>query len=462
MHAVIAILAALVRRGADRRGRLPRRLGRRRRARAHVALHRRVPRHRRRARPAATTSSPAATPATTSTAARDGKWLAVGAIEPHFYAQPLPSCSAASSGPSTSTTTTCRTEIRADFRAAFATRDRDDWVASSAPADTCVSRGRTRCPSWSTIRTLAARDVVRRRARTRPSTATSARSGCVLAGHATRRRPTVEVRDARRSPTPTSCWPPPGSTPRTDRRPAEPKERSRERPRPTASPSATPSARSQYEEAGEFPVERGYIWTTLLVGRERQPAVLGRRGRRRDHRRPDRAADDALGLVPPAPLGAGPHGAGAAAAGPLRPQGALRPARGGHDRQHDRLPRAGAPRRRAAHPPDPAVGERAEDHQARHRPLLGDRRRVPQPARRAGRRRDATPASATSGRRRHEREPTKPHRSTTCTRATRCPSCATTSPRPPSCSARSRAATGGRCTTTTTSRSTATAPRTSS
>ena len=86
MHAVIAILAALVRRGRDRRGRVPRRVGRRRRARADVAVHRRVPRHRRRARARATTSSPAATPATTSTRARDGKWLAVGAIEPQFFA----------------------------------------------------------------------------------------------------------------------------------------------------------------------------------------------------------------------------------------------------------------------------------------------------------------------------------------------------------------------------------------
>ena len=50
MHAVMAILAALVRRGDDRRGRLPRRVGRRRRARAHVAARRRVPRHRRGAR----------------------------------------------------------------------------------------------------------------------------------------------------------------------------------------------------------------------------------------------------------------------------------------------------------------------------------------------------------------------------------------------------------------------------
>ena len=42
----------------------------------------------------------------------------------------------------------------------------------------------------------------------------------------------------------------------------------------------------------------------VRVGRERQPAVLGRRRRGRDHRRPDRAADDAVGVVPSAPLGA--------------------------------------------------------------------------------------------------------------------------------------------------------------
>jgi len=69
---------------------------------------------------------------------RDGKWLAVAVIEPHFFAN------------------LCRElgcerwldhqydddvqdEMRADFRVAFATRDRDDWVRQLAPADTCVA-----------------------------------------------------------------------------------------------------------------------------------------------------------------------------------------------------------------------------------------------------------------------------------------------------------------------------------
>jgi len=70
--------------------------------------------------------------------ARDGQWLSVGAIEPHFFAN------------------LCRElgvpelcehqldddrqdELRARFRAAFAARDRDDWVERLAPADTCVA-----------------------------------------------------------------------------------------------------------------------------------------------------------------------------------------------------------------------------------------------------------------------------------------------------------------------------------
>ena len=126
----------------------------------------------------------------------------------------------------------------------------------------------------------------------------------------------------------------------------------------------------------------------LRVGRERQPALLGRRRRRRDHRRPDRAAVDAVGLVPAPPLGAGPHRAERAAAGALRPEGALRASRGDHERQHHRVLR-----RRSG----PATGSPAASccarsatrrrTQARHRPVLGDRRRVPQPARRARRRR---------------------------------------------------------------------------
>jgi alpha-methylacyl-CoA racemase len=70
--------------------------------------------------------------------ARDGRWLAVGAIEGAFFAN------------------LCRAlgcerfidhqyddqkqdEIRAAFRTALAARDRDDWIAELAAKDTCVA-----------------------------------------------------------------------------------------------------------------------------------------------------------------------------------------------------------------------------------------------------------------------------------------------------------------------------------
>ena len=143
----------------------------------------------------------------------------------------------------------------------------------------------------------------------------------------------------------------------------------------------------QYEETGEFPVERGYIWTTCASVENGNPLfwdddvadeITGGRSRRRRCCR----------------CGSGPTTGRPGRTEPALPlqvhfdlKEQLRAARSGDDRQHDRLPRAGAPRRRAAHAPGPALGERAEDDEARHRPLLGDRRRVPQPARRARRRR---------------------------------------------------------------------------
>jgi alpha-methylacyl-CoA racemase len=71
-------------------------------------------------------------------ATRDGRWLAVGAIEPHFYANlckalDLPQYAGHQYDEER------QDEIRAAFASAFAKRDRDDWVAELAPADTCVA-----------------------------------------------------------------------------------------------------------------------------------------------------------------------------------------------------------------------------------------------------------------------------------------------------------------------------------
>jgi len=68
----------------------------------------------------------------------DGEWLAVGAIEPHFYAN-LCRALACEQWVDHQTDDAAQDEIRADFRAAFATKPRDVWVAELGPADTCVS-----------------------------------------------------------------------------------------------------------------------------------------------------------------------------------------------------------------------------------------------------------------------------------------------------------------------------------
>jgi alpha-methylacyl-CoA racemase len=71
-------------------------------------------------------------------AARDGKWLSVGAIEPHFFAN-LCRALGCDELATAQLDDARQDEIRERFRQAFATRDRDDWVARLAPNDTCVA-----------------------------------------------------------------------------------------------------------------------------------------------------------------------------------------------------------------------------------------------------------------------------------------------------------------------------------
>jgi alpha-methylacyl-CoA racemase len=89
--------------------------------------------------------------------ARDGKWLAVGAIEPRFYAN---LCEAIGCGQHVAhqMDDAKQDEIRGDFKAAFLQRDRDDWVAELAPNDTCVAPVYT-IPELSEDPHLAARGV---------------------------------------------------------------------------------------------------------------------------------------------------------------------------------------------------------------------------------------------------------------------------------------------------------------
>ncbi|HVN38242.1 MAG TPA: CoA transferase [Myxococcota bacterium] len=71
-------------------------------------------------------------------AARDGRWLAVAAIEPAFWAN-LCKALGLERWIAFQTDDARQDEIRRDLRTAFATRDRDDWVAELAPNDTCVA-----------------------------------------------------------------------------------------------------------------------------------------------------------------------------------------------------------------------------------------------------------------------------------------------------------------------------------
>ena len=70
--------------------------------------------------------------------ARDCEWLAVGAIEPQFWVN-LCRALGCEQWIDHQRDDTVQDAVRADLRAAFATRDRDDWVAELGPANTCVS-----------------------------------------------------------------------------------------------------------------------------------------------------------------------------------------------------------------------------------------------------------------------------------------------------------------------------------
>lgn len=69
---------------------------------------------------------------------RDGQWVAVGAIEPQFFANLCRELSC-EQWIDHQHDDAVQDDIRTDFRAAFSTRDRDTWVAELGPANTCVS-----------------------------------------------------------------------------------------------------------------------------------------------------------------------------------------------------------------------------------------------------------------------------------------------------------------------------------
>jgi alpha-methylacyl-CoA racemase len=70
--------------------------------------------------------------------AADGGWLAVGAIEPKFFAN-LCRLLGCEQWTAHQLDDEVQDKIRQDFAAAFSTRDRDAWVVDLAGADTCVT-----------------------------------------------------------------------------------------------------------------------------------------------------------------------------------------------------------------------------------------------------------------------------------------------------------------------------------
>ncbi|NRA07760.1 MAG: CoA transferase [Myxococcales bacterium] len=71
-------------------------------------------------------------------ACSDGKWLSLGVIEGHFYAN-LCKALGCEQWLESEYDDAVQDEIRRDFAAAIAKRPRDEWVAELAPANTCVA-----------------------------------------------------------------------------------------------------------------------------------------------------------------------------------------------------------------------------------------------------------------------------------------------------------------------------------
>jgi alpha-methylacyl-CoA racemase len=69
---------------------------------------------------------------------RDGKWLTVAAIEPRFWAN-LCAVLGLERWTDHQTDDAVQDDIRRDLRTAFLTKDRDEWTTELSPADTCVA-----------------------------------------------------------------------------------------------------------------------------------------------------------------------------------------------------------------------------------------------------------------------------------------------------------------------------------
>ena len=112
--------------------------------------------------------------------AADGRWLAVGAIEPKFFAN-LCRALGCEQWTEHQYADDVQDAIRRDLAAAFARRDRDVWVSELGPADTCVAPVQTVAELSEDPQFAARRAVVEAK---HPAHGVFRQLGAVLAGTA--------------------------------------------------------------------------------------------------------------------------------------------------------------------------------------------------------------------------------------------------------------------------------------
>ena len=271
--------------------------------------------------------------------AADGRFIAVGAIEPKFFAN-LCSALGCAKWIEHQYDDGVQDEIRADLAAAFARRDRDSLGrVSSAGADTCVA------PVLEPAEVAGDAQYRHSRCFVEAEHPTAGRFMQVGAGasqvcEAVSRSRSL-LPDPKR-PRPSSCSERRASG-RECRGHAEAGECWRDRRHRASVPQDLIDlcGKVQYEEISEIPVEHGYIWTSCASVENANPIFWD-----------DAAAEAITGgpIAPPSMVSVWfrPHHWAPgrthqllAAAGPLRPEGAPRPPRSRHDRRHDRVSRAG-------------------------------------------------------------------------------------------------------------------------
>ena len=185
--------------------------------------------------------------------ASDGRWLAVGAIEARFFAN-LCGALGCPELAGSQYDETAQPEIRAAFARAFATRTRDEWVEILAGADTCVAP---------VLEVAEVADDPQFRARGvgghghPPDAGHLCATGAAAGGDGPHRSPDVARHDRDRHRAPSQG----GWGGRRDRGPLG-RAQGGGMSKDPLSVALELVDKEQYHEVGEFPVERGYVWTS--------------------------------------------------------------------------------------------------------------------------------------------------------------------------------------------------------